>query len=187
MKKIFPLTSLVIVVMLMVTCSASLNNGINNNKVTKWDSIIVGQAIQLKLGDSVTDIISKSDAAIINKVDTVEKTDTISNEKYTVNKYTELGALNPEQKAILKFILLSDSTYVWKKINIKHSFEPELLFSLYSESEKVNVIYSPNSYQIAFAYKDYMEYIMIKKNILTEDYFKKLKMVFAKNDTIKKK
>lgn len=161
--------------------------------IKKWDSILTGQNIKREFNDTLLTVLQKPDSVVFNTVKILEKFDSIKKIKYTVNTYETKENLLQEQIASLKFVLLSDSTYVWdKNFLIKHDYTPELFFSFFRNKQKVNVYYSPKSNQFGFSHKSYLFTKYYRKNLFLDDYINKIKQYFnvdgkTKKDSIKQK
>ncbi len=130
--------------------------------------------IRLFLQDSICAILSSPDYVVVKHVLQKSHTDSLSKDTLWYNSEDSVGLLGKKQIGFLQYLLLSDSTWNWSKIKIKHAFEPELVCKFVNAKGSVSVVFSPASQEFGFGYTNILIRKEYKSNRLIDQFINKV-------------
>lgn len=152
----------------------------DTTKIIPVKNIVAGVKISAFLGDTMTKIIQNADSVSCSII--ITKTDSSGGKgsAYTYDVPYYFGRLSSELQSVLKFIILSDETYIEDSVVVKHQFEPLLTFAFNYKKQNVLILYSPASRTFGFGYKGALMKKQFKKTDNIDKFFVEIEK-FAKN------
>lgn len=147
--------------LILTNCIGKKDKSEEPKTLTKKDSvnvisvnkIIAGSNISSFLGDTIIKIIQNADSVSCNIITTKSDSSGGKENAYTYDVPSYFGRLSIALQSILKFIALSDETYIEDKVVVKLQFKPTLTFAFNFKNQSVLLLYSPASCSFGFGYK----------------------------------